>query len=97
MKDEDFVRSHWKTARVVETMASKDGLVRKVKLLISDSMLSKDGRRVRKASYLERPIHKLTVLIELQEHLDQKQITSHDLGGECACRRVCYPVQPPFG
>ena len=56
-------------ARVVETMASKDGLVRKVKLLMSDSMLSKDGRRVRKASYLERPIHKLTVLIENSKNI----------------------------
>ena len=69
VKDEDLVRSHWKMARVVETMASKDGLVRKVKLLMSDSMLSKDGRRVRKASYLERPIHKLTVLIENSKNI----------------------------
>ena len=64
VNDEDLVSSHWKMARVVEIMASKDGSVRKVKLLMSDSTLSKDRRHVRKASYLERPIHKLRVLIE---------------------------------
>ena len=64
LKEEDLVRSHWTLAKVVETMPSKDSLVRKVKLLVADSSLTKEGKRSKKATYIERPIHKLTLLIE---------------------------------
>ena len=38
LKDEDLVRCHWRLAKVVGTMASEDNLVRKVKLLIPQSL-----------------------------------------------------------
>ena len=44
-------------------MASEDNLVRKVKLLMSDPNLSQSGKRVKEPTYLERPIHKLVLLL----------------------------------
>ena len=72
LKEEDLVRSHWKLARVVETMPSKDNLVRKVRLLVADSSLTKQDKRTKKATYLERPIHKLTLLVENGADVDSK-------------------------
>jgi hypothetical protein len=56
------VRSVWSLAKVVETVTDKDGLVRKVKILVGEPNLSKDGRRTGKPVVLERPIHKLILL-----------------------------------
>jgi hypothetical protein len=56
-------RSVWKTARVVETFRSEDGLVRKVKLLMSTAELDKHGRPLQKRTFLDRPVHKLVVLL----------------------------------
>ena len=63
LKEEDLVRCHWRLAKVVGTMASEDNLVRKVRLLMSDPTLSKTGKRVKEPTYLERPIHKLVLLL----------------------------------
>ena len=59
------VRCHWRLAKVVGTMASEDNLVlvRKVRLLMSDPTLAKTGKRVKEPTYLERPIHKLVLLL----------------------------------
>ena len=46
-------------AKVTETIKDADNLVRRVKVLIG-SKDDKNGRRISKASTLERPIHKLT-------------------------------------
>ena len=59
LKDEDLVCAHWKLAKVDETMPSKDGLVRKVQLLLADSNLTSLDKRVSKPITLERPIHKV--------------------------------------
>ena len=64
VKDDNVIRSQWRLGRVTEVTASKDGLVRKVRLLIGDASLDDNGRRVRPATYLERPIHKLVLLLE---------------------------------
>ena len=69
LKDEDLVRYRWNLAKVVETMPSQDNLVRKVKLLMSDATLTKKGKRIKKASYLERPIHKLAMLLESNDDM----------------------------
>ena len=69
LKEEDLVRSYWKLARVIEAVPDSDGHVRKVKLLMGDSTLSCIGKRTKEASVLERPIHKLILLIENEEHL----------------------------
>ena len=51
MTDDDSPRSSWKIARVIETYPGRDGRVRKVKLKLSIG------------SDLERPVHKLIVLV----------------------------------
>ena len=63
LKDENACRADWKIARVIETFPSKDGLVRKVKLLMATTQLDGQGRPLHQRSYLERPIHKLIVLL----------------------------------
>ena len=66
LKDEDIPRGYWKLARVTEVTKDSDDLVRKVKVLIGDATLSKHGKRLRKPVVLERPIHKLVLLLEAQ-------------------------------
>ena len=66
LKDDD-IRSNWQLAIVEEAFPSADGQVRKVKLRIADKSLNKDGQRVKNVSYLERPIHKLVVLVQADQ------------------------------
>lgn len=63
LKDNDLPRNQWPLARVVETFPSSDGLVRKVKLFVSDRIHEATGQRTKPAQTLERPIHKLVLLI----------------------------------
>ena len=64
LKNEDLFRGDWRLARVLETKTDDDGLVRRVKLLTADPNLSKRGQRISKPTILERPIHKLILLLE---------------------------------
>ena len=54
IREGDLPRNHWPLARVTRVYPSKDGLIRKVQLLVT-----KDGKR----STLERPVHKLIFLL----------------------------------
>ena len=67
LKDEDVQRTCWKLAKVIEVVADQDGLVRKVKILMGDACLSKEGKRIKEATVLERPIHKLVLLLEASQ------------------------------
>lgn len=53
--------------RVTEVYPSANGKVRKVKLLVSHSTLDKQGKRITKSVYLDRPVQKIVVLIEAEE------------------------------
>lgn len=53
VQDDNLFRGQWKLARVIKTLPSKDQLVRKVKIFVGQTR-----------SVLDRPIHKLVVLIE---------------------------------
>ena len=64
LKEDDLVRTHWNLGRVIATIPSDDGLVRKVKLKMADASSSKGEKRSQAARYPERPIHKLTLLLE---------------------------------
>lgn len=64
LQDETTPRNQWKLAKVIEVYPGKDGRVRRLKLLISDSSLDEKGRRVSKPVCLERPIHKTATLLE---------------------------------
>lgn len=63
MTDDNTQRNEWKLARVVEVHPSSDGIVRKVKLLVSDTTFVK-GKPQTRSVYLERPIHKVVTLLE---------------------------------
>lgn len=56
IKEENVPRNCWRTARVNEAYASDDGLVRKVRVTVSDPSLSKEGKRVRVTTVLDRPV-----------------------------------------
>lgn len=64
LKDEDMLRGNVRLARVVETIPSKDELVRKVKIVLADPYLNSMGKRVKEPVILERPVHKLVLLQE---------------------------------
>ncbi|XP_077971383.1 uncharacterized protein LOC144425718 [Styela clava] len=56
-------RNSWKLGKVVEVFPSGDGLVRKVRLQLATSLLTTNGKRVGVTAYLDRPVHKLVLLI----------------------------------
>ena len=64
LKDEQEQRNTWKLGKVIELIPDDDGLVRKVKLKIADRNLSRTGKRESEPTILERPIHRLTLLLE---------------------------------
>ena len=64
LKDENLVRNHWQLGRVCKTHPSEDGLIRKVTLWMSTSNLDAKGVRRGKVSFLDRPVHKLVLLVE---------------------------------
>ena len=61
--DDDTPRNKWKLARVEEVYPSEDGRVRKVRLRIADSELDRHGKRTKTVTFLDRPVHKLVLLI----------------------------------
>lgn len=63
-KDETQPRSQWKLGRILDTVKDTDGLVRKVKIAFADRDLTNKGQRVNKMSVVERPVHKLVLLLE---------------------------------
>ncbi|XP_052430381.1 uncharacterized protein LOC127971416 [Carassius gibelio] len=64
VKEDNVHRNEWRLARVVETSADDDGLVRKVKLQMGQSKLGKKGERLTQITLLERPIQKIVVIVE---------------------------------
>ncbi|XP_023807775.1 uncharacterized protein LOC111946875 [Oryzias latipes] len=64
LQDESVPRNAWKLAKVTKVFPSADGHVRKLQLLISDSALDGQGKRLTKPVYLERPITKTVTLLE---------------------------------
>ena len=62
--DDAIPRCQWKLGRVVDTYPDSDGLVRKVRLQLGDPALSSKGIPVLKPKFLERPVHKLVMLVE---------------------------------
>ena len=68
--DEDISRNQWRMAKVIETLPSKDGLVRRARVQVATSNLDAKGRRLHKSSVIERPIQKL-VLLKATKQLPQ--------------------------
>ncbi|KAL7877241.1 hypothetical protein SRHO_G00038840 [Serrasalmus rhombeus] len=66
VQDDTAPRTEWKLAKVTKVYPAEDGCIRKLQLLISDSTLDKEGKRIGKPVYLERPIHNTVTLIEAE-------------------------------
>ena len=67
VSDEVLARNQWKLGRIADVYASDDGLVRKVKLAMADSTINDKGRRKKPICFLERPVHKLVLLLANDE------------------------------
>ncbi|XP_041484991.1 uncharacterized protein LOC121431537 isoform X2 [Lytechinus variegatus] len=77
VKEEGEFRGNWPLGRVEKVLPSKDGHVRKVQLMMANKCLDEDGRRKGQPTILERPIHKLVVLIPTEE-TSQGRMQSED-------------------
>jgi hypothetical protein len=62
--DENSHRSEWKIGRITKLLPSKDGEVRRVTLQVGTSSLSSRGKRLTTLRFLDRPIHKLVMILE---------------------------------
>ena len=63
ISNDNLPRNMWQISRVEDVYRDPDGYVRKVKLLVGDATLDDDGRRIKDVSYLERPVHKVVLLV----------------------------------
>lgn len=59
-------RNQWRLARVTEVYPSADRSVRKVKPLISDLTSYKRGKHTSKPVYLDRPVRKVVLQLEIK-------------------------------
>ena len=64
VKDENLPRNEWRLGRIVEAHLDEDGHLRKVRVSMGDPSLDAKGRRIGPIASLERPIHKLVLLLE---------------------------------
>ena len=64
IKDDDMIRNEWKLGRITQIKVSKDGLVRSASIRVADPTLDKHGKRQNKVIELNRPIHKLVLILE---------------------------------
>ena len=65
--EEETPRNCWPLARVINAKKDKDGLVRMVKLKVGDRQATEQGRRKNPLATLERPVHKLILLMQAEE------------------------------
>ena len=66
-KESDSTVNKWPLGKVVQVHPSDDGYVRKVRLLMADGNLDDSGKCQRPPSNLDRPIHKLVLLLTADE------------------------------
>ncbi|XP_035854176.1 uncharacterized protein LOC118494390 [Sander lucioperca] len=64
VKEDEVPRNEWRIGRVLDVCKDEDGLVRKVTVQMGNRKLRKEGQRLTSSSILERPVHKLVVLVE---------------------------------
>lgn len=64
LQDDMAPRNEWKLAKVTDVYPGTDNKVRKVRLLVSERTYDKHSKLVTKTVSLERPIHKVIVLLE---------------------------------
>ena len=91
VKDDNLPRNRWQLARVVQTYASDDGLVRKVKVVVADHSIDEHGRRSKAPLSFERPVQKLLLLMHCSQALTEAYETYCDI---CP---MSYRVTPTSG
>lgn len=64
LQDDHATRNEWKLARITEVYPGSDDRVRKVRLLVSDTTFDERVKSTAKIVFLERPVHKLVMLLE---------------------------------
>jgi hypothetical protein len=62
VREDNSCRNNWPLARVVETVNSSDDKIRKVKIVLANRNLNKDGKPKTSPVILERPIHNMVVI-----------------------------------
>ena len=72
IKDDCLARNHWQLARVTKANRDEDGHVRTVQLLLADPYITSKGVRTKPVRLLERPIHKLVLLMRGSETEEQE-------------------------
>ena len=74
VKADDVPRCHWRLGRISEANPDQDGHTRKVRVSMGDPYLNSRGQRTSPLTQLERPIHKLVLLIEVsQTEIDEEK------------------------
>ncbi|KAK6195425.1 hypothetical protein SNE40_000861 [Patella caerulea] len=67
IKDDNLPRNCWQIGRITKADPDQDNLVRKVTILLADNNLNSKGRKIQPDKYLQRPIHKLVLLLRCDE------------------------------
>ena len=58
--------NQWPLAKVIKAYPSEDGRVRKVRILKADGSLDMQGKCQKPSTFLDRPIHKLVLLVPVE-------------------------------
>ena len=67
VKEDDIPRNQWRVCRVLGVLPDEDGLLRRVRLEVGSQNSASNGKRNQPLSTLERPIHKLVLLMSTQD------------------------------
>ena len=70
IKDDDLPRNRWQLVRVSAVNHSADGQVRTVQVALAESSQDSKGKRVVEGKFLERPVHKLVLLMPKEEQAE---------------------------
>ena len=65
--DNDTPRNQWQLAKVINTNSDADGRVRSARLKVGDRTPNSNGQPVTQASYLDRPIQKMVLLVPKED------------------------------
>lgn len=66
ISDNNMHKRNWQLGRIESTFANEDDLVRRVRVRIATSNLDANGKRQQSVQFLDRPIHKLVLLLPME-------------------------------
>ena len=77
-KEDERPCNQWPLAKVIKAHSSEDGRVRKVRILKADGNLDRQGTRQKPSTFLDRPIHKLVLLVPTEHQGSNDDRTETD-------------------